>query len=549
MIIAELEVPLMFSVYANPLGRTEGMYNCVQYLCIKCDQMFTAAWGRASSIGYGERGSHFHCPHCGTHYDRNIVYGKTNAPLPYKMQLTVKEYQNTVDLEVRYDAYIFADQFDIRSIRRKETFRFDVKNQRNTFTRTTPKKGSKEPEIEFEFGLPTDLSVLRESILSFFFAGCLANDKMRSHMSQLLKTLRHAVKSKIEKRLGHDVSSLHVSAGQNWGAFLLPLMNIGYRNVYPDAPNLPDFYRDNDNQIKSRLENYLLDKLPNDWSQEVAEEARAGTDTITAIIRATKLPNKALVRDELNKDIFECGRLAAAFKVCKNYDLAIRLYLGVKALMRDSYTGRHTESYFEIVIKFARKMVSVYGEDGVVRMVENGEKINITDCKRLYDLLNRENKAALTDEKPRGRDLHDWLSKKHQGQLHPNVKLEVPEHIVRRMAMQREKLSFFLPKESMELLDAGRSLHNCVASYGNAVRKGDSWVVLVADDNGKLAACLEVRKDQLVQAKLDKNRPVSDNPELNKAVMEWASIAHLKIKTKDVKVQVDAEQMPSLAVG
>ena len=61
--------------------------------------------------------------------------------------------------------------------------------------------------------------------------------------------------------------------------------------------------------------------------------------------------------------------------------------------------------------------------------------------------------------------------------------------------MQKDRMKFFLPKESLELLEAGTELHNCVASYGSDMKDNSKWIVLVADDKGKLAACLEVREE------------------------------------------------------
>ncbi len=86
----------------------------------------------------------------------------------------------------------------------------------------------------------------------------------------------------------------------------------------------------------------------------------------------------------------------------------------------------------------------------------------------------------------------------------------------------------------MQLLEAGHELHNCVASYGPAMKDNKKWIVLVADDKGRLVACLEIRGKELVQAKLDRNKPVSTDPKLNAEVVNWAKKAGLKINTSDV---------------
>jgi hypothetical protein len=101
--------------------------------------------------------------------------------------------------------------------------------------------------------------------------------------------------------------------------------------------------------------------------------------------------------------------------------------------------------------------------------------------------------------------------------------------------MQTDRLKFFMPAESRELLEAGAELHNCVATYGRAMRDNTKWIVLVADDRGRLAACLEVRGKELLQAKIDRNKLVASDPILNREVLAWAKEAGLVIKTKDVE--------------
>jgi hypothetical protein len=142
----------------------------------------------------------------------------------------------------------------------------------------------------------------------------------------------------------------------------------------------------------------------------------------------------------------------------------------------------------------------------------------------------------LAAEDVRLRDLHDWMSLRHKKQTHVNMKFTVPEHIVRRLSMQHGRLSFFFPKESMHLLEAGHELHNCVASYGSAMGKNELWIVLVANEKGKLVACLEIKGKELIQAKVDRNKPVSNNAELNMSILAWAKEVGIKINTSDVIV-------------
>ena len=131
----------------------------------------------------------------------------------------------------------------------------------------------------------------------------------------------------------------------------------------------------------------------------------------------------------------------------------------------------------------------------------------------------------------------NWMSLRHKRQSHKNLKFDVPDHIIKRLSMQTDRLKFFMPKESMELLVAGHELNNCVASYGQAMKDNSKWIVLVADDNGKLAVCLEIKGNEVIQAKTNRNKPVSNDDKLNSDVVAWAKEANLEIKTSDIKVK------------
>ena len=565
-ITAYLDIPKMFNVYANSLGRNDAGFHCIQYFCQNCEQMFTVAWGRVpGSMSWCERGTFFHCPNCGEEYntEREACFGKTHDHMPLKVSLTVKEYANIVDLEVRYEAHVFREQFDKYYIKRMEIFRFDIAARRATFSRFYHNAGKREIETTFEFGSPLEFQKLfAESILRFFRSDSIPNKEQHSKLAELLKTLRRAVKSRLEKRLGYELRGFHVSPGSLYGYFLLPLMNIGYRLIFPDAPNLPEVYRDADHEVNNWLAGYLISKDTQVYMERAVEEARTGTDAVSAIIRGVCLPNKDLVRRELRENFFHYGWLASAFATIDNYDLAMRFYRAVRTLQEEQSQGCHQgymsgyhggrtrpSRFTKDVAEFARAMRPIYGEEGVVRMVEAAEEYRLDDCMRLYSQMNDTNRKLIKRQGVRLRDLHDWMAKRHKEQMNPNIKFKVPEHIVRRLAMQRDRLSFFLPKESMELLEAGQALHNCVASYGKAMGSKDLWIVLVADDNGRLAACLEIKKDKLVQAKLDCNKPVHANPALNAEVLAWAEAAGVKIATKDVRLPADGKAPAAAAAG
>lgn len=527
MLAAEVVIPKMFTAFAEDQKYLDNGLHHFQYYCIECNQAFSAAWGRITgALSYYERGARFHCPHCGKLHEKNVVVIDRKAQAPNKARLSVKVYKNAVVLEVTSKTIEFRELLRVFEGKYKEIFRFDIKKQTATLTRY-----SNGDAIEtMEIGNPFNLGLFDKSILLYWQPYSLANTLQKNELNRVIRVLRETVQDKLEEHLGHKIQSMYVSPGQYHGTFLLPILNMAYRLMFPGAPNLPVMYRQTVDAVKRLWDIQMIGEFMDD----VITMTRQGADYITAMAAVKQLPNRPAIKRILGKDPFDIGYLSEAFGLCKNYDYAIRLYTGFKDLQleRTAYGN-------QLLLEFLREMLPIYGESGIVYLVEHERRAELWDCARMYRQLKPENKEALKDERITLKELHDWLAWRHRLQTHINLKFDVPEHIVRRLSMQKDRLKFFLPRESIELLRAGTDLHNCVASYGWAMKDNTKWVVLVADDKGKLAACLEVQGKKLVQAKVDKNKPVSGDAKLNAEVLAWAKEAKLEISTSDVKVAAE----------
>ena len=110
--------------------------------------------------------------------------------------------------------------------------------------------------------------------------------------------------------------------------------------------------------------------------------------------------------------------------------------------------------------------------------------------------------------------------------------------------MQLDRIRFFLPDQAKTLYDAGEALHNCVGSYASRMRNGETNIVLMANTQGRLIACIEVTRGEIRQAKLDRNRPVSKNVEINAKIIEWAKAAGIKYQDcSDIRSSDAATEM------
>ncbi len=110
---------------------------------------------------------------------------------------------------------------------------------------------------------------------------------------------------------------------------------------------------------------------------------------------------------------------------------------------------------------------------------------------------------------------HDALS---------NISYQVKnKNIVFKYSNEQKKLeddiegfSFRLPKDSYQLCEIGTALHNCVASYAENIQKQECTIVYV-QKNGEYKICIEVRGNEIVQERIDRNASPSEE---EKAVLE-----------------------------
>ena len=90
-----------------------------------------------------------------------------------------------------------------------------------------------------------------------------------------------------------------------------------------------------------------------------------------------------------------------------------------------------------------------------------------------------------------------------------------------------------VPLSANELLAVGNELHNCVGTYADKVLAHERWICVIAKGN-ELIACLEIKENCLVQAKLKYNKSVKEDTEINDTILKWCKEARILIDTKDI---------------
>lgn len=514
--LAEIKLKNMFTAYGSEISDGH-----VQYVCWSCFQRFVTDWNiRANNMNpWVARGSFVRCPYCGQLHDKFIGYGSLKEYIPYIIKLKVIAYKAAIELKVEYEANAFTDLFQRKWCKGKETFRINFTGEsyfkKEVFFNSEEMESAVYP-INQEFYS----AIVNGSILRFLKHGSLALQTHRTELTHAVRVIRETVTKSLKTRFKDDLTSLYVNASsERSGMFLVPILSMVARIQKPEGKNIEP-YTKFENKLTTLFMWKKSDDMPENWLELMLQYMNEGEDETGSILKIVGLPNKDGIRNMVKENIHSINNIKAALRICRNYDYAVRLAQAINI----SVTRE----------EFLKEMLPIYREDGIVRMAERAKKFNLDDCARLYKLLNEENKGVVRAKGVRLRDLHDWMSLRHKTQDHKNQMFNVPEHVVRRLSMQMSGLSFSMPSESLELVKIGHDLHNCVASYSEDMLNNKSWIVVITNGEGKRLACLEIKQDTVVQAKINGNIGVRENREINGVVMQWVKKAKLAVKTEDI---------------
>nr|DAU16190.1 MAG TPA: PcfJ like protein [Caudoviricetes sp.] len=500
MQIVQASIPQMFGSYAaasEDSAPDELIFRCTH--CRHDFRILTPHGGMCTPV-------FINCPHCKT----LICYGISNDDnvwvrydkiVPLTMHLYLYKYKDFVKLIVCGKGLSPAPRGwreYWREISYKEEFRFNTQRRRTTWTQKINGQCTMQELCD-----PGELIKLgRESMLRYLYTH-YSIAKHKPAVLGLLRTLRETVREKLEKRVGHKVSSLFCPAGTSAGWLLLPIGNIAYRMVFKDAPNLP-----------AAMRKLNAGKIPMDFFPRLdLNTIRRAEDTITGLIAAAGLPNTRSVRRMLTENPFYLRRLVFLHQLIDRSDLAMQAFPLI------GFCGRGLP-----VDDTLMRLKEIYTGAEILRFIRHEPEYIIRDSLQMLDLLGEVSYAELRQHPPKIRELHDTLVALRNKEKHPDYSFDnETAPIRRRLAMQQDRIQFFLPDCSKVLYDAGKTLHNCVGSYAQKVRKGETHIVLMSDDRGKLVACIEVTDGAIKQAKLDCNQPAHKKPEINAEIIAWAA--------------------------
>ena len=539
------------------------------HYCMECGQVFLARFDEYTcGMSYMKRwkGEYYKCPNCGkesvdtydeTKFWNTVAYEKKPGKyVPKTLELTLQEFKEKIRLNIKGECIAIDPEHPewAKKATVRESITFDTRKQKTWFTQTIEKKSGDTVDITNPF----DTTLLQHSILHFLRRNSSAWREHKPEIIHLVKKLRNTLCKKVKQVKGYNLKSISIPGTPNNGLMVDPIRNMAWRLAVTDGPNLKDFF--DNSTYEGTDENVTVDpkttKLTKENLEEIINECRNGKSYPQAVLKTLNMPDtKSGRRMVTNDSIYVLPILKTITET--NFDAH------GKKIFKDSVTEqlithkKQHESIHQSAFYWSDQLLP--DNDGIYFLNEAIQKIGqsktlpfitalpvdmLNDTGKLYTTLTEEEKAKIWKYSGSPKKVHDTCTQLNWCHKHPDYNLDVPEHIVNRLMMQKDQLKFYLPETYYQLRAAGKELHNCVGgAYPAMMKKGDCCIVLVADDNGKLKICIELKKDRIMQAKLFDNEPVNKDPALNKMINTWAKEKKLVIATNDIKITKEKRKL------
>ena len=566
-----VNVPRIFNMYSCYAGHNEELNTgigakCKQVLsmwhyCAECGTTFMVKHRKRplGMFGYDFGEKDISCPNCGKQssdrdQDREIAFCLNTkdypnayyddfklqyAPMDAKLELfgtkkngvRLKATFRTIQMDLTWDN----SDVNVRFGKKVEVIDFDLKHRK-----TVLKVTDKEP---MEIGKPSEWENLRHSSMLAYLAvdmpGCKGETAER--IRDFVKALRSVVGKKWKELHGFPMKN-YITATSKYrsgGMILRQVYDIAYRMVCIDLPRIknPVFvhYNTGFGYCKDVFENF--------------DAIRKYKGIVPYLINAVGLPDKPSIRRILTKNAAAAAELKMAMSVTDNFDCNMGIYDRLNHMptfldtdplryiyRKDGHESLEPRLRFEMY-NFLKRVSKVYSPDVLLRFVQK-----VKAYSEIKDLVNLSKNAPVSLFTEPLSKMHDvlvaWQNETEEEKIlaMDSFDLDVPEDVKRRFVMQvaNGMGKFFLPETNKDLIYTSKLMHNCVRTYTDSIQSQHCNIVYYTDDTGKLLACVEVRGEAVVQAKLKYNKHVAEDPAVNQAIVDWARKVGLAIKTNDV---------------
>lgn len=570
-----VNVPRIFNMYSCYAGQNEELNTgigakCKQVLpmwhyCAECGTTFMVKHRKhpLGMFGYDFGEKDISCPNCGKQssdrdQDREIAfclntkdypnarYGDFRlqyAPMGAKLELfdtkngvRLKATFRTIQMDLIWDN----SDVNVRFDKKVEVIDFDLKH-RKTVLKVTDRK-------PMEIGKPSEWTNLRHSSMLAYLAvdmpGC--RGETAEKIKDFVKALRSAVRKKWKELHGFPMKDYITAASKyrSGGMILRQVYDIAYRMVCIDLPRVknPVFvhYNTSFGYCKDVFENF--------------DAIRKYKGIVPYLINAVGLPDKPSIRRILTKDAGAVAELKMAMSVTDNFDCNMGIYDRLNRM--DTFLNTDPQysslNFCEslgpqsrfAMYSFLKRVSKAYSPDVLLRFVQK-----VKAYSEIKDLVNLSKNAPVGLFTEPLSKMHDvlvaWQNETEEEKIlaMDSFDLDVPEDVKRRFVMQvaNGMGRFFLPETNKDLIYTSKLMHNCVRTYTDSIQSQHCNIVYYTDDTGKLLACIEVRGEAVVQAKLKYNKHVAEDPAINQAILDWAKAKDLKIATADIELPSQEE--------
>lgn len=193
-------------------------------------------------------------------------------------------------------------------------------------------------------------------------------------------------------------------------------------------------------------------------------------------------------------------------------------------------------------IKFIKNIPEHLENSFINKIVKDSGRL-IYDTLHMYNIVLRSNKDYKIDYRKSIEEIHDDLSEVSYAISNPLVVFKNTKE-ERALEYSDGDYCIKIAKTNYELYNIGKTMHICVGSYSNYVKKRLLSIYTLQNSNGKPIVCIEVRDDKVMQCKMKFNKPVYENQELLKYINKWMDKNKLESCSYDLHTSDDIYPLP-----
>lgn len=193
-------------------------------------------------------------------------------------------------------------------------------------------------------------------------------------------------------------------------------------------------------------------------------------------------------------------------------------------------------------IKFIKNIPEHLENSFINKIVKDSGRL-IYDTLHMYNIVLRSNKDYKIDYRKSIEEIHDDLSEVSYAISNPLVVFKNTKE-ERALEYSDGEYCIKIAKTNYELYNIGKTMHICVGSYSNYVKKKLLSIYTLQDNNGKPIICIEVRDNKVMQCKMKFNKPVYENQELLKYINKWMNKNKLESCSYDLHTSDDIYPLP-----